>query len=919
MRNILLGAKYLAIEEQDGSIELEHLTEALKNVQVEDANAAKIIESLFNGLSFGSKSDIGQEDLDKAANAPKVEFSDEVKELLTKLENDGYPRDRSISKLNAKANPLSSFEKIKKIKASLQAEAFGQANAVESICDGLMRAEYKKQKNEPHALFLFAGSQSPAKAHIAKVLASLMPEYKMASYKMSTYSSGNGSKQLFGTPAPYSGQKEGVLTDFVKKNPKSILIFEAVEIAENETLTALANIINDGKCDDAFSLESIDFTQTIIILITSSGKEVYSKHEFMLQAQNDQKSAEKMILDALSRERRSSASGHNPGGREEPIFNSSFMSALRQANVVLFGKLGFGVYVELVKKAIADEFESFEKRMGVKVVAKDIDTLTKLLILSFGPEFDLEGIKERAPSSALDCITDSILKNSSLPKSVSVSVEKSSKSLVDELVGGVDDMKLLNTLFRKSQTLKYEYSYDDSKGKLSFGGVALEKVKRAADYGEEGGFSIELPDVSFDKIAGHHRVKERLQEAIRILKSKTLSEELGKHMPKGMLLYGPPGTGKTMLAKAFAKEADLPFIATTGPDMLNEEMMKKVFEKARDYAPSIVFIDEIDVFKHRGRGYSTDFLINKLLTLIDGFSTSEEERIFIVAATNLKENIDEAIIRSGRIDLHILVDYLDRDARAWFVDRMLKKDVFDKSIDREKLLKYTANMSGADLQKIESESILYANRKGLSEIGEAIVMEQINSLKYGEKIEDEKLEIMLRRTAYHEAGHAVVSKILMPQQKIEQVTVTPRSNALGFVSYDTQEYQNHTIGWFQDRICVCFAGRAAEIKKYGDEGIEAGASNDLKMANHLAYNAISELGMDSRLQNICKSPFGESKIFESKIEEVHQDWISKMTQKTEDIVSEHWSKIEKLALMLMEKEIVEEDELNAIVEDEGKR
>jgi ATP-dependent Zn protease len=913
MRNILLAAKYLALEEQNGSIELWHLTKALENVQIEDAKAAKVISSLLTDVSFGSKNDIRQENLDKAANSSKVDFAEDVKNLITALENAGYPRDRTISRLNTAATPVSSFEKIKKIKASLQKEAFGQENAVESICDGLMRAEYKNQKNEPHALFLFAGPQSPAKAYIAKALASLMPEYKMVSYKMSTYSSGNGSKQLFGTPAPYSGQKEGVLTDFVKKNPKSILIFEGIELAENETLTALANIVGDGKCDDAFSLESIDFTQTIIILITSSGKEVYSKHEFMLQAQNDQKSAEKMILDALSRERRTSASGHNPGGRDEPVFSSSFMSALRQANVALFGKLGFGVYVELVKKAIVDEFESFERQMGIKVIAADIDALAKLLILSFGPEFDLEGIKERAPSYVLDCITDSILKNSSSPKSVTVSVEEVSKSFINELVGEADDMKLLNTLFRKSQTLKYEYNYDETECKLSFGGVALEKVKKATDYGEEGGFSIELPDVSFYKIAGHHRVKERLLEAIRILKNKTLSEELGRHMPKGMLLYGPPGTGKTMLAKAFAKEADLPFIATTGPDMLNEEMMKKVFEKARDYAPSIVFIDEIDVFKHRGRGYPTDFLINKLLTLIDGFSTNEEERIFIVAATNLKDNIDEAIIRSGRIDLHILVDYLDRDARAWFIDRMLKKDIFDKLIDREKLLKYTANMSGADLQKIENESILHASRKGLDKISEAMLMEQINSLKYGEKIEDEKLEIMLTRTAYHEAGHAVVSKILMPQQKIEQVTVTPRSNALGFVSYDTQEYQNHTIGWFQDRICVCFAGRAAEIKKYGDEGIEAGASNDLKMANHLAYTAITELGMDSRLQNICKSSLGESRIFEAKIEEILHDWIPKMTQKTEDIISEHWDKIEKLAVMLIEKEIVEEDELNSIV------
>jgi len=237
-----------------------------------------------------------------------------------------------------------------------------------------------------------------------------------------------------------------------------------------------------------------------------------------------------------------------------------------------------------------------------------------------------------------------------------------------------------------------------------------------------------------------------------------------------------------------------------------------------------------------------------------------------------------------------------------------------KQIDRECILRYTADFSGADLQKIESESVLYANRKGLKSIDEAIVVEQINILKYGEKIEDNAIDIMLERTAYHEAGHAVISKMLMPAQKIEQITVTPRGNALGFVSYDTQAYQNHSKVWFQNSICVALAGRAAEMKHYASEGIESGASSDLIKANRLAYIAIAELGMDEKLFNISLKGYGEHKLYTQHIEQCIQQWIQDATRRTEDLVQKHWKSIERLAKQLLKDEVVEEKELESLLE-----
>lgn len=263
-----------------------------------------------------------------------------------------------------------------------------------------------------------------------------------------------------------------------------------------------------------------------------------------------------------------------------------------------------------------------------------------------------------------------------------------------------------------------------------------------------------------------------------------------------------------MLAKAFANEAELPFISTTGSELLDMELMKKVFKRAREYAPSIIFIDEIDAIGKRD-GSRLDILINQFLTEINGFGDSSD--IFIIAATNLKEKLDPAILRSGRIDIHIHIGMLDKEARGYFIDKMLKNPTVG-NINKSKLIKFSVGMSGADLQKAYREASLEALRNGLEGISEELILEHINNVKYGDKLTGKTYAQIQAETAYHEAGHAIISHILMPHVKIEQITVEPRGKAFGFVAFDREEdVKNLSFDDIKNQICVSFAGRTAEI------------------------------------------------------------------------------------------------------------
>ena len=372
-----------------------------------------------------------------------------------------------------------------------------------------------------------------------------------------------------------------------------------------------------------------------------------------------------------------------------------------------------------------------------------------------------------------------------------------------------------------------------------------------------------------------------------------------------------------MLAKALANEADLPFISTTGKDLIEEGKIDEIFSIAREHAPSIIFIDELDSIPSRKNNLNVSYIINTLLTNIDGFE-SHDEPVFIVAAMNIKDRIDEALIRSGRIDIHVEVSALDKEARLYFIDKMIRKEIFDNNIDKEEVLKYTATLNGSDLEKIERESILFVLKNSFEKVTQEIIIEQINTIKYGRRVEDKSLENVLKETAYHEAGHAVVSKVLNPQQIIEQITVMPRNNALGFVSFsESDKYTNSTKVYFQNQICIALAGRIAQAREFGGENIDSGAHSDLKTANAIAYRAITRYGMDDTLVNMNLSTFdAENQLFSNKIifERV-QEWISTLSVHTKNIVNENWHHIDQLAKILLKDEQIDGKVLDDILKD----
>ena len=470
--------------------------------------------------------------------------------------------------------------------------------------------------------------------------------------------------------------------------------------------------------------------------------------------------------------------------------------------------------------------------------------------------------------------------------------------------------RVLHSLFRKNETFSYKIESNFYNGKLSFEFKDIEqkKLARSNDFSGEDGLVFEIPTISFADVAGHHMAKKRLHEVINILKEPSRLDKFGVSLPKGMLLYGVPGTGKTMLAEAFANEADLPFIQTTGSEILDIDLMKNIFKKAREYAPSIIFVDEIDAIGSRN-GTLIDIRINQFLTELNGFSDDVEAQVFVIAATNLKDKIDPAILRSGRIDLHVEIDKLDREAREFFVNKILNKPTSGE-FDKEKILTFTAGMTGADLQKVERESALYVFRNGLDSITQEIVIEQINTIKYGSRITHKSIEKLMESTAVHEAGHAVISRVLMPDVKIEQITVVPRDEALGFVSYDRDgDLSNLTREDIKNRLCVAYAGREAQLIKYGEEGFDSGASSDLNMATKYAYYAISTLGMGESTGYINVSELEKSGLFKKEIEAEVKIWLDEAHKKTQKLIGEHWNLVISLAKLLEEKEIVNEKEL----------
>jgi ATP-dependent Zn protease len=779
-------------------------------------------------------------------------------------------------------------------------------------------------------------------------MAEHIPKYKIMKFDMTQYHQQNGG-ELYGYPAGWKGYGVGQLTGFVHRNPKAVIVLDSFEKCDNVIQNNLFSIFEGGKMRDACGWDKItdepcnedpdiiyndenanymvDFTEAIFIITTSVGKELYQDYRFQDLVEKDYVQAESMILEAIKREKKRES---RSGGVQEAIV-PELVSRFSKAHIVLFNKLEYDAFEKISKRVFLGYKDEFYDQYKIEfVVGNNFDNFLKIQMLNFAPELDARRLKEKVSSYFFNRITQ-FMQDSDKPimhfKQIKVSLSKESVAFLKERVMPlIENETLVRELFRKNTTLEINDTLTEKNGIITYkvNACKFSQVVRIKDFSDDG-LVFDIPNVSFNDIAGHHKAKQRLGEVINFFKEPKLLESFKIAPPKGMLLYGPPGTGKTMLAKAFAKEAELPFISTTGLELLQPEKTKLIFTRAKAYAPAIIFIDEIDTIGRRDGEKGREVPINKLLSEMDGFSGRKGEDIFVIAATNYKENIDPAIIRPGRVEIHIEINNLDKDARQYFLDKVIKEKPTSGTFDMKKLLMYTTGFTGSQLEMLGKEASFYCLRHGLPAITQDILIDQINTIKYGERQSYLSLEQMFEETAVYEAGRAVISKVLMPHINIEHVSLTPKDNNEHFISHNYSDVQeNMTVKDFKDKISVSLAGRAAQIKQFGEiEGMDSGASNDLQQATRDAYVAIAHYGMDKEVGYINingvidaqrKSAANQdTEHYYEKIDAALERWMSEGQQRVTDLVNEHWSTIEKLSNILLQKEIIYADELDKIV------
>ena len=441
--------------------------------------------------------------------------------------------------------------------------------------------------------------------------------------------------------------------------------------------------------------------------------------------------------------------------------------------------------------------------------------------------------------------------------------------------------------------------------------------------------------VTFKDVAGLSEAKEEVQEIVEFLKSPNLYTNLGGKIPKGALLVGPPGTGKTLLAKAVAGEANVPFFSISGSDFVEmfvgvgASRVRDLFRQAKEKAPCIVFIDEIDAVG-RARGKNTNFgsnderenTLNQLLTEMDGFGSNSG--VIILAATNRADVLDKALLRAGRFDRQIYVEIPDLNDRREIFKVHLRPIKIDESIDIDFLARQTPGFSGADIANVCNEAALIAARNKKSFVQRDDFMNAVDRIVGGlekkNKIitQDEKKSI-----AIHEAGHATLSWLLEHANPLVKVTIVPRGKALGAAWYLPEERQITTKEQMLDEMCALLGGRAAEEVFIGE--ISSGAMNDLERVTKQAYAMITYMGMSEKLPNLSyydssgqeyqfSKPYSDdtAKLIDSEVKSM----IASQYERAKQILTEKKSGHNELSKILLEKEIIYAHDLEEIF---GKR
>ena len=565
-------------------------------------------------------------------------------------------------------------------------------------------------------------------------------------------------------------------------------------------------------------------------------------------------------------------------------------------------------YTELIQKIDEQAVSSIQlstDRMTANVKLKDEEDVTRIVDIPSSTTF-IEVVQDRVAGGEFE---------------LTVAQETVMEALAPYIP---NILLLLGTLFILMYALRR--TNDSNNKAMDFGRSRAQKIDKNSPK-----------KITFSDVAGLDEEKEELKEEVEFLKNPKKYIDMGARIPKGILLVGGPGTGKTLLAKAVAGEANVPFFSISGSDFVEmfvgvgASRVRDMFKEAKANSPCIIFIDEIDaVGRHRGAGLGgghdeREQTLNQLLVEMDGFATHES--IIVMAATNRPDILDPALLRPGRFDRQIVVGQPDVKAREEILKLHAKNKPFVAGIDFKVIAKNTAGFSGADLENMINESALLAARTDkktidINDVEEALVKVMMGPEKKSKVISDKERKL----TAYHEAGHAVVARFLPTHDDIHEISIIPRGMAGGYTMYKPNEDKSYASkSEMKEHIVSLLGGRVAEQLVLDD--ISTGASNDIERATKIAREMVTKYGMSEKLGPIC---FGgsEEEVFlgrdmtthnrdysentASQIDIEIRDIVLSAYRTAETILKENIEKLHKVAKMLIEKEKITGDEFEAI-------
>ncbi len=446
---------------------------------------------------------------------------------------------------------------------------------------------------------------------------------------------------------------------------------------------------------------------------------------------------------------------------------------------------------------------------------------------------------------------------------------------------------------------------------------------------------------TFADVAGVDEAKEDVQELVEFLRDPSRFQKLGGRIPRGVLMVGQPGTGKTLLAKAIAGEAKVPFFSISGSDFVEmfvgvgASRVRDMFDQAKKQSPCIIFIDEIDaVGRHRGAGLGgghdeREQTLNQLLVEMDGFGGNDG--VIVIAATNRPDVLDPALLRPGRFDRQVTVGLPDIRGREQILKVHMRKVPLAENVEASKIARGTPGFSGADLANLVNEAALFAARAGVRTVG----MQQFELAKDKIMMGAERRSMVMSEkeklnTAYHEAGHAIVGRLMPEHDPVYKVSIIPRGRALGVTMFLPEEDRySHSRRHIVSQITSLFGGRVAEEMTLGKEGITTGASNDIQRATEIARNMVTKWGLSDAMGPLMYDEGGEevflgrtaaqpSKAMSDEtalaIDKEVRAIVDECYEKARDLLEEHRSKMDMMAEALMQYETIDSEQIDAIMD-----